>query len=60
MELPEVFFVDSETSKFDEPENREWEGNFAEIPSDKLTGKIRELREELKRRSKLRQLRQSI
>jgi len=60
LEIPEVLFVDSETSRFAEPDNLQAEGNFLEIPPEKLTGKIRELREDLKRRIKLRELRQSV
>ncbi len=58
--VPEVLFVDSETSKFNLPESLESNELFVEIPPDKLTGKIRELREELKRRGKIRQLRESV
>ncbi len=60
LEIPEVLFVDSETSQFAAPENFRAEENFLEIPPEKLTGKIRELREDLKRRIKVRQLRESI
>jgi Fic family protein len=60
LEAPEVLFVDSETSQFSPPETLESQENFTEIPPEKLTGKIRELREELKRRSRIRQLRESL
>ena len=60
LELPEVMFVDSETSEFEPPKSLETEENFLEISPEKLTGKMRELREELKRRVKLRQLRESL
>jgi hypothetical protein len=60
LELPEVLFVDSETSEFEPSKSLEIEGNFLEISPEMLTGKMRELREEIKRRSKLRQLRQSL
>jgi hypothetical protein len=60
LEVPEVLFVDSETSKFNVPDTLESGELFVEIPSEKLTGKIRELREELKRRGRIRQLRDSI
>lgn len=59
LELPEVFFVDTESSKFDEPKMEE-NADFAEIPPEKLTGRIRELREDLKKRAKLRQLKESL
>src|SRR5579872_3849494 len=47
LELPEVMFVDSETSGFEPPKSLETEENFLEIPPEKLTGKMRELREEI-------------
>ena len=53
LELPEVMFVDSETSEFEPPKSLETDGNFLEIPPEKLTGKMRELREEIERRAKL-------
>jgi hypothetical protein len=60
LELPEVFFVDTESSKFDEPKMGEDGGDFTEIPPEKLTGRIRDLREDLKKRAKLRQLKESV
>jgi len=60
LEVPEVLFVDSESSRFNPPETLEVPEPFVEMPAEKLTGKIRELREELKRRAKIRQLRQSL
>lgn len=57
--LPEVFFVDTESSKFEEPKMEEGV-DFTEIPPEKLTGRIRELREDLKKRAKLRQLKESL
>lgn len=60
LEVPEVLFVDSQTTRFDAPSSLEGEGNLLEIPREKLTGKIRDLREELKRRARLRQLRESL
>jgi hypothetical protein len=60
LEVPEVLFVDSQTAKFEAPSNLEGDGNLLEIPHEKLTGKIRDLREELKRRARLRQLRESL
>ncbi len=60
LKLPEVLFVDTETSKFEPPESLEGDGPYVEMPGDKLTGKIRELREELKRRARLSLLRQSL
>jgi len=58
--VPEVLFVDSQTAKFEPSASLEGEGNLLEIPHEKLTGKIRDLREELKRRTRLRQLRESL
>lgn len=58
--VKDVLFVDSETSEFNMPASLEVEGNLLEIPREKLTGKIRELREELKRRGRLRSLRESM
>ena len=60
LKLPEVLFVDTETSRFEAPKTLEGDDPFFEIPGEKLTGKMRELREELKRRSKIRQLRESL
>lgn len=60
LEVPDVFFVDSETSKFEEPKALESGDNYIEIPPDKLAGKIRELREDIKKRAKMRQLRESV
>jgi len=60
LKAPEVLFVDSETSQFQAPATLESEESVFEIPPDQLTGKMRELREELKRRVKLRQLRESV
>ena len=60
LQLPEVLFVDTETTRFEAPQSLQTEDNFIEMPMEKLTGKIRELRDELKRRSKLKQLRESV
>jgi hypothetical protein len=60
LDLPEVLFVDSETTQFTEPKSLETDSNYLEIPMEKLTGKMRELREELKRRTKIRRLRESL
>ncbi len=60
LSVPEILFVDSQTNRFEPPASLEVEGNLLEIPHKKLTGKIRELREELKRRGRLRQLRESL
>jgi hypothetical protein len=60
LELPEVFFVDTESSKFEEEKAAEAYVDYAEIPPEKLTGRIRELREDLKKRAKLRQLKESV
>lgn len=57
LELPEVHFVDTESTHFEESKMGE---EYTEIPPEKLTGRIRELREELKKRAKLRQLKESI
>ncbi len=60
LELPDVFFVDTESSKFEESKTSESGGDYTEIPPEKLTGRIRELREDLKNRAKLRQLKESV
>jgi hypothetical protein len=60
LELPEVLFVDSETSQFTLSEALQPEGNFVEIPPEKLTGKIKDLRDDLKRRAKVKQLKESL
>ncbi len=60
LELPEIYFVDTESSKFEESKAGAADEVYAEIPPDKLTGRIRELREELKKRAKLRQLKGSV
>lgn len=58
--LPEVLFVDSESSKFEPSAAPAPEEGYLEIPPEKLTGRIRELREDLKSRAKVRRLRDSI
>lgn len=58
--VPEVLFVDSETSRFEGPATLEAQEGIFEIPPEQLTAKMRELREELKRRAKIRQLRESL
>ena len=60
LKVPEVLFVDSETGKFEGDAVQEGDEPCFEVPAEKLTGKIRELREELKRRSRLRKLRESL
>ena len=60
LELPDVFFVDTESSRFEEAKEKETKGDYTEIPPEKLTGRIRELREDLKKRVKLRQLKESV
>lgn len=60
LELPDVYFVDTESSKFEESKAPEAGGDYTEIPPEKLTGRIRELREDLKKRAKLRQLKESV
>ena len=58
--VTDVLFLDSETGDFNPPDNLETDGNLLEIPREKVTGKIRELREELKRRARLRALKESL
>jgi hypothetical protein len=58
--VPEVLFVDSETAVFESPASLESEDGIFEISARHVTSKIRELREELKRRAKIRQLRESL
>lgn len=57
--LSEALFVDSETSKF-QSSGKPGEDPYLEIPPDQLTGRIRELREALISRAKLRNLRESL
>ena len=58
--VSDILFVDSETYKFEAPKTLEGTEEFFEIPMDKLTGQIRELREALKARAKLRKLKESL
>jgi hypothetical protein len=58
--VSEVLFVDSETPQFSAPASLENEDGIFEISPKDLTSKLRELREELKRRAKVRQLRESL
>ena len=60
LQVPEVMFVDTETSRFEAPAALPEGEPFVEMPADSLCGRIRELREELKRRVKLRSLRDSL
>jgi hypothetical protein len=60
LNIPEVLFVDTESTKFEAPTELGADESFWEIPQDKLTGKIRELRDELKRKAKLKKLRESV
>jgi hypothetical protein len=60
LEVPTIIFVDSETSKFEPAASLQTGDNFIEIPPDKLTGRIRELREELKRKAKLKALKETL
>ena len=58
--MPEVIFVDTSTGRFEGDEVTEGERLRFEIPAEKLKARIAPLREELKRRSRLRQLRESL
>jgi len=58
--VPEVLFVDTETSRFEAPAALPEDGAIVEIPVETLSSRIRELREELKRRARLRDLRASL
>jgi hypothetical protein len=58
--VPVVLFVDSETPLFEAPASLEVEGDLLEIPGEKLTARIRDLREEVKRRARLRRLKESL
>ena len=60
--VPEVLFVDSETADFEPPASASFEGEEAvfEVSPKHLTSKMRELREELKRRARLKRLRESL
>jgi hypothetical protein len=52
--------VDSETGTFPDAPLVEGDADYVEIPAEKLTSHLMELREELKRRGRLRQLRESL
>lgn len=56
----EVLFVDTETSRFQAPDPLPKGEPYVEIPAEGLTGRIRELRDELKSRAKMRSLRDSL
>ena len=58
--IPEVLFVDTESAKFEAPASLETQESFWEIPQEKLTAKIRELREILVAKAKLKSLRNSL
>lgn len=58
--IPECLVVDTETNRFEAPATLETDKSFLEIPVDALKEKIAALREELKRRAKLRSLRESL
>lgn len=58
--VPAVLFVDSETSLFEAPGSLEGAGNLLEIPREKLTARIKDLREEVKRRGRLKHLKDSL
>ncbi|MGH7739399.1 MAG: hypothetical protein ACREL1_04560 [bacterium] len=60
LDVPEVLFVDSETTPAAPPVSLEGDAAFFEIAPRDLTAQIKNLREELKRRSRLRQLRESL
>lgn len=60
MKVSEVLFVDTETAKFEADPVVENDTLCYEIPAEKLTAKIRELREELKRRARLSKLRETL
>jgi len=60
LKVPEVLFVDSETGNFPDTPLAEGDSDYYEVPAEKLTSRLRELREELKRRGRLRQLRESL
>jgi len=58
--IPEVLFVDTESAKFEAPASLGAQASFWEIPQDKLTSKIREMREILVGKAKLKSLRDSV
>ncbi len=58
--VPEVLFVDTETSRFAAPAALPEDAVFVELPEEALAGRIRELREELRRRARTRALRDSL
>ena len=56
----EVLFVDTETSRFEAPASLSGDDPFVEIPSEGLLRRIRELREGLKGRARMRSLRENL
>jgi hypothetical protein len=60
LKVPEVLFVDSQTGQFPDVAIAEGDEAYYEVPTEKLTSRMLELREELKRRGRLRQLRESL
>jgi hypothetical protein len=58
--MPEVIFVDAETGKFEGDAVSEGDRIHYEIPAENLTTRIGTLRDELKRRARVRQLRESV
>lgn len=58
--VPDCLVVDTETSAFPPPASLEGEEVFVEIPPEALRDRIGALREELKRRAKIRSLRESL
>jgi hypothetical protein len=58
--IPEVIFVDTESTKFEAPNSFETKDDFWEMPQEKLTSKIREMREVLVGKAKLKSLRDSL
>jgi 2'-5' RNA ligase len=60
LQVPEVLFVDAETGRFEGDPVAEGEEPYLEVPAEKVTGRIRGLREELMRRARLRKLRGTV
>jgi hypothetical protein len=60
LKVPEVLFVDTSTPSISDAPIAEGEMDYYEVPTEKLTAHMSELRDELKRRARLRRLRESL
>jgi hypothetical protein len=60
LKVPEVLFVDTETDRVPDAPIEEGDAVYYEVAADKLTTRLAALRDELKRRARLRKLRESL